>query len=164
MELGSMGKSSLDSNVYDFPLVRGRIAITIVDTVNRQQISYIEQDNLITTEGLNAIAAGVAGTSLTPFYVMVGTGTTTPTLADTGLATADVTTWKPVTGVSALGSSVYYGMVYGSATANGTWTEIGLWRNATATANTGTLVARALVPWTKNSTQVATVNWTWTVV
>ena len=89
-----MGKSSLDSNVYDFPLVRGRIAITIVDTVNRQQISYIEQDNLITTEGLNAIAAGVTGTSLTPFYVMVGTGTTTPTLADTGLATADVTTWK----------------------------------------------------------------------
>ena len=158
-----MAKSSLDNKVYEFPTVRGSVAITILDTVTRDQ-RRIVYDNLITTEGLNTVASSMTGTSLTPWYVMVGTGTTAPTLADTTLATASTATWKPVTGVSSLGTTVYFGLVYGSASANGTWTEIGLWRSGTATANTGYMVARALVPWTKTSAQVATVNWTWTFV
>lgn len=131
--------------------------VTIITTDN-----VISGNNLITTAGKERIAQILTGSTIGTWYVMLGTGTNEVSVADSVLASASTSTWRPVTTVTNYGSELYFGLVYPAANANGSWTEIGLWTNATATVNSGTLVARSLVQWTKQSTQVATVNWAWT--
>ncbi len=134
---------------------RGRVRVRVGE-------SEVEADNLVVTGGLTRIAqvlAGTASNTTTSWYIELGTGTTAVSAAQTTLATPSTSTWQQVTAVSASGATTLLESVYNAASANGTWTELGLFANATGTAGSGTMVARVLLPWVKTSSQYATVTW-----
>lgn len=145
----------MERNALGGVRARGRVEVCVGDDV-------AQADNLVVSGGLTRIAqvlAGTASNTTTSWYIELGTGTTAVSASQTTLATPSTATWLQVTAVSASGSTTLLEAVYNAASANGTWTELGLFANATATAGSGTMVARVLLPWTKTSSQYATVTW-----
>jgi len=135
--------------------ITGMVAIAIGDSVARAQ-------NLVVTGGLQRMASLLAGSvsnTTVGWYVELGTGTTAVSSENTALATPQTSTWKQVGAVTSSSATTTLETVYNAASAIGTWTELGLFAGATATPGSGTMVARVLVPWTKSSSQYATVTW-----
>lgn len=141
--------------------VRGQVLLTWRD-LDTGAIERRTVTNLVVTTGLTHIASVVAGTATGAWYIELGTGTTAPTSGDTALGTPSAGSWRSVTAQTASSSSATFGAVYPAASSNGTWTEVGLFGGATATAGSGSLVARIVTTVTKTSSQVLTVSWSLT--
>lgn len=109
----------------------------------------IEFDNLIVNGGLSNLAALLAGTGDTIGYLALGTGKATPANTDTALGKETFRT--AVTGVSASGASCSSVFTVLAAEAVGAITEIGIFAGGTSTANSGTLISRALWSYTKTA-------------
>lgn len=137
--------------------VRGVVTVTCGGRVRHAR-------NLVVTTGLLRLVQALAGTaSAGSWYVVLGTGSAAPALGDGALGTASSGTWRAVSAASASGATATLETVFPAAAAVGTWTELGLYGGATSTALSGVLVARVLVPWTKTSSQAATVAWSLTL-
>ena len=121
-----------------------------------------ETDNIVVDSGLDALIQAATGlTTMTPYYAAVGTGTTTPSPADTTLAaehyrevvtstTAGTTTGQVVLSTFFLASNV---TVYIH--------EVGLFGGTGADqTNGGTLIARALLDY-DNSTGAVNITLDW---
>lgn len=137
--------------------VRGHVVVRIDGEV------VASGNNLIVTTGLAELAKAVVATdgfSASSWYIELGTGTTAVNAADTALVTPDTTTWRVASVVEAVGATATLETFYGTTVGNGTWTELGLFFGANATAGSGTLFARLLSSWSKSSSQTATVSWT----
>lgn len=140
--------------------VRGDVTIRIDDVV------VAEGRNLVVTAGLNQLASALIGAdtfSASTWYLELGTGTASVNASDTALATPDTGTWRVATVTEVSSATCTIETFYPTSVANGSWTELGLFTGATATAGSGTLFARILTSWSKTSSQTATVSWTVTL-
>lgn len=117
--------------------------------------------NMIVNGGLAEIANLLIGTTTSlPVYIALGTGTTAVSVSQTALGSGDPTTWRSIAAKTKYSTYIAsYETIYTTTQANGTWSEIGLFSNATATAFTGVLFARALISVTKTSSQTLSVSW-----
>ena len=141
--------------------VRGEVLLTWRD-INTGEISRKSVTNLVVSTGLSHIASVMAGTVTGDWYIELGTGTTAAASGDTALGAPATDTWRSVTAQSSSSSTTLFGTVYPVASANGTWTEVGLFGEANASAGSGVLVARIVTTVTKTSSQVLTVSWSLT--
>jgi hypothetical protein len=138
--------------------LRGRLTIFVYDA-DGNEVDRREGDNVICATGYTAIAAALMWSGvqdqaanlgmtspvyLTPLYGAIGTGTGTPSNADTQLyAELERTTvgaagnTPATTSVSALCTWAFF---YTNPVSTVTITEAGAFANATATANTGGMV------------------------
>lgn len=140
--------------------VRGDVTIRIDDVI------VAEGRNLVVTAGLNQLASALIGAdtfSASTWYLELGTGTASVNASDTALATPDTGTWRVATVTEVSSATCTIETFYPTSVANGSWTELGLFTGATATAGSGTLFARILTSWSKTSSQTATVSWTVTL-
>ena len=140
--------------------VRGDVTIRIDDAI------VAEGRNLVVTAGLNQLASALIGAdtfSASTWYLELGTGSTAVNASDTALVTPDTATWRVATVAEVSSATTTLETFYPTSVANGSWTELGLFTGATATAGSGTLFARILTSWSKTSSQTATVSWTVTL-
>lgn len=139
--------------------VAGRVTIRVDGVV------VASGDNLVVTSGLTTLASALVGTAISAsgWYLELGTGTTAVEAGNVALATPNTASWRLATVATATTATAAIEAVYPASAGNGTWTELGLFSGATSTAGSGTLFARLLVPWTKTSSQVATVAWSVTL-
>ena len=140
--------------------VRGDVTIRIDDAI------VADGRNLVLTAGLNQLASALIGAdtfSASAWYLELGTGSTAVNASDTALVTPDMATWRVATVAEVSSATTTLEAFYPTSVANGSWTELGLFTGATATAGSGTLFARILTSWSKTSSQTATVSWTVTL-
>ena len=140
--------------------VRGDVTIRIDDAI------VAEGRNLVVTAGLNQLASALIGAdtfSASTWYLELGTGSTAVNASDTALVTPDTATWRVATVAEVSSATTTLETFYPTSVANGSWTELGLFTGATATAGSGTLFARILTSWSKTSSQTAPESWTVTL-
>jgi len=137
----------------------GAITITLRHEDGTEDVQ--EYRNLIVNAGRASITNGLIGsTTAYPNYLELGTGTTAAAATDTALGTPVMSTWKGIAAKTLYSTYIAsFDTTYVTSEANGTYSEIGIFAGATATANSGTLFARALVAITKTSSMTLTVNW-----
>jgi len=137
----------------------GAITLTLTHQDGREEVS--EYRNLIVNAGRAAITNGLIGsTTAYPNYLELGTGMTAVAVTQTALVTPSTATWKAIAAKTLYSTYIAsFDTTYVTSQANGTFSEIGIFAGATATANTGSLFARALIAITKTSSMTLTVNW-----
>ena len=137
----------------------GAITLTLRHRDGREEVS--EYRNLIVNAGRAAITNGLIGsTTAYPNYLELGTGTTAVAATQTALVTPSTATWKGIAAKTLYSTYIAsFDTTYVTSEANGTFSEIGIFAGANATANSGSLFARALIAITKTSSMVLTVNW-----
>jgi hypothetical protein len=127
----------------------GSWLITVRD--ERGEVVHQERrNNMVVKSGLACVAAALGNdlTSLTGVqlnYQELGTGTTAPAFANTGLETPDASTRKLLNSSSHADNVVYVTAFWAAGEATGTWEEFGLFINGTATSNSGSLFNRLLL-------------------
>jgi hypothetical protein len=115
------------------------------------------------TAGKNSLALRMVGAEKGQVtYFAVGTGDTSggnaPDASDTALN--DELTRKQISVRSATGNTANFRVFFNTSEANGTLTEIGLFGDdASVTADSGTLFARASISKTKTSAETLTIDW-----
>jgi len=125
--------------------------------------TVLELHNSATTVGKNSLASRLAGASTGQVtYFAVGTGASTgggaPAVGDVALATELIR--KQISVRSASGNVASYRVFFGTSEANDDLTEIGLFGDdASATADSGTLFARASITKTKTDQETLTIDW-----
>ncbi len=119
-----------------------------------------EFHNLITDAGLSALAGALGGIDLAGgiTWIAVGDGTTTPSPGDTALA--NETFRKGFTAHNLTGPSMRTHLYLAPADAVGQISEIGWFTGpeASATANSGILLARVLYSHTKTALESVTIQ------
>ena len=137
----------------------GAITLTLTHQNGREEVS--EYRNLIVNAGRAAITNGLIGsTTAYPNYLELGTGTTAVAVTQTALVTPSTATWKGIAAKTLYSTYIAsFDTTYVTSEANGTFSEIGIFAGANATANSGSLFARALIAITKTSSMTLTVNW-----
>ena len=137
----------------------GAITLTLTHQDGREEVS--EYRNLIVNAGRAAITNGLIGsTTAYPNYLELGTGTTAVAVTQTALVTPSTATWKGIAAKTLYSTYIAsFDTTYVTSEANGTFSEIGIFAGATATANSGNLFARALIAITKTTSMTLTVNW-----
>jgi hypothetical protein len=114
--------------------------------------------NKMTQKGLDwllDLAAGLAPSGIT--HIAVGDGTAVVSLGD--LQLGNELARKAVTAISRDTGTALAEVFFDKTEANFTWKEIGLFTGGTDVANSGTLIARALVNEAKDSRRTATIAW-----
>jgi hypothetical protein len=101
------------------------------------------------------LAAGLAPVGIS--HIAVGDGTAVVSLGD--LQLGNELARKAVTAISRDTGTALAEVFFDKTEANFTWTEIGLFTGGTDTANSGTLIARALVNESKDNKRTATIAW-----
>lgn len=141
---------------------KGLPFIELVKELNRIcKIRIFEYQNITTTVGRTMIMNNLCDAS--PDYTMlinygaVGTGTTAVSEAQTQLVTEN--TRKLIASITNSTITGYITQFYTAAEAVASLKETGLFSNASATANSGIMVARALINITKQNTETLTVDW-----
>jgi hypothetical protein len=145
--------------MFDALALTGAITVTLTHEDGREEVSVYR--NLIVNAGRAAITNGLIGsTTAYPNYLELGTGTTTVAASDTALVTPSTATWKAIAAKTLYSTYIAsFDTTYVTSQANGTFSEIGIFAGANATANSGSLFARALIAITKTSSMTLTVNW-----
>lgn len=145
--------------IDDALALTGVITVTLRHADGREEVS--EYRNLVLNAGRASITNGLIGsTTAYPNYLELGTGTTAVAVTQTALVTPTTSTWKAIASKTLYSTYIAsFDTTYVTSEANGTFSEIGIFAGATATAGTGTLFARALVAITKSSSMTLTVNW-----
>ena len=133
----------------------GAITLTLRHLDGREEVS--EYRNLIVNAGRAAITNGLIGsTTAYPNYLELGTGTTAVAVTQTTLVTPSTATWKGIAAKTLYSTYIAsFDTTYVTSEANGTFSEIGIFAGATATANSGSLFARALIAITKTSSMTS---------
>lgn len=127
--------------------------------VHRQEIH-----NLVPTVGRAVFAARLAGTTTytgTVNKVALGSGSTAPANGDTQLTTE--TYRNTILSATYASNIAYLTGFFTAAETSGTYAEVGLFIDGTATANTGQLFSHALAAITKSSIQTLTIDWIVTI-
>lgn len=138
--------------------------VRMLNSICRTEKFVVE--NLLPTVGRTAIAQHLTNVSPTPSalvvnYVALGSGTNAPANGDTTLQTE---VFRNAVASRTNSSNIgYITGFYASTDTNGTYREVGLFINGTASANTGTLFSRVAVNITKTSVQTLTVDYTITI-
>lgn len=119
-------------------------------------------ENLTPTVGFQQLCKALSGNIATIAeigvnYHAMGTGTNSPASTDTQLQTES--TRKLLASKTYSNNKAYYTAFYAAAEAVGTFTEIGLFINGTATANSGVLWDRSLLSIIKSNTQTLTIDY-----
>jgi len=122
--------------------------------------------NLIPTAGRSAIASWLTASSPSPAsmrlnYTALGTGATAPANGDVQLQTE--TYRKAIASATNASNVAYATAFYTAPEVSGTFTEAGIFMNATGTANSGTLFSRVAVSITKSTSQSLTIDYTITI-
>lgn len=138
----------------------GELIFELKDADTGELIRRWRQKNLLTNANGTQFQRMLRGQShdMTIAYFAVGTGTTAPARTDTTLANEAFR--KQVTQLSSSRSGTDFRVTsvcsLSSGEANFRIREVGVFcgATATATANTGTMISRVLVDFTKNSNQV----------
>jgi hypothetical protein len=123
-----------------------------------------EVHNLVMTKGRQLIFQLLAGnTTVGLKYLAIGTGTTAPAIGQSQLTSESFR--KLITSFSYDSTTIYCDTFIAASEANITWQEVGMFGNSTAGAgaNSGDLMARALLSQVKTSTQTKTVSWQITI-
>lgn len=148
------------------PVPTGKIQIIIRDAKTGKIKSEDYINNMFVTAGKNSLASGMIGTTTNNkgiiTYCAMGTGSTAPALTDTALETE--LGRKQVSVRSVADNIATYQIFFTTSEVNGTLLEAGLFGDdASATANSGTLFARAAINRTKSSADTMTVSWSITI-
>jgi len=119
-------------------------------------------ENITPTVGFAALTKALSGNIATVAEVLVnyhslGTGVAAPASGDTALGTEGARVI--VSSKTYSGNKAYYTVFYGLTEGVGTWTEMGLWLNASATPGSGTLWDRSLISISKTNAQSLTIDY-----
>lgn len=122
--------------------------------------------NLIPTVGRSAIANWLTQASPSPAsirlnYTALGTGATAPANGDTQLQTE--TYRKAIASATNSNNVAYCTAFYTAPETSGTYTEAGIFMNATGTANSGTIFSRVAISITKTTSNTLTIDYTITI-
>lgn len=140
----------------------GKLVVTLTDE-NGVVKDVRNINNLVVTVGKQFIASLLSSTPQTQMnHMAVGTGTTTPTLADTLLQT-EIGTRVTITNAWVSGTQmVSYGATFGPGNGTGALTEAGIFNSGTA--NAGVMLAHtAFSAVNKGAGDTISVAWTVTV-
>jgi hypothetical protein len=129
------------------------------ENTKTKEVEIITLHNIACTVGKNSLANRLIGATKGEItYFAVGTGTDAPAAGDTTLGTEIYRKQISVRSVS--GAIATFRIFFNTSEANDTLKEIGLFGDdATVTADTGTLFARAAVDKTKTSSETLTIDW-----
>jgi hypothetical protein len=129
------------------------------ENTKTKEVEVITLHNIACTVGKNSLANRLIGATKGEItYFAVGTGTDAPAAGDTTLGTEIYRKQISVRSVS--GAIATFRIFFNTSEANDTLKEIGLFGDdATVTADTGTLFARAAVDKTKTSSETLTIDW-----
>lgn len=140
---------------------RGEEALPLLRKFNeRFLVQQFEVNNLVPTVGRAVLAARLAGTTTytgTVNKVALGSGSTSPANSDTQLTTE--TYRNTILSATYASNIAYLTGFFTAAETNGTYAEVGLFIDGTASANTGQLFSHALASITKSSIQTLTIDW-----
>lgn len=117
-------------------------------------------DNLIPTVGRGVFAQRLCGTLTytgTVNYVALGTGSTAPANGDTQLTTE--TYRRLIFSATPVNNIAYITGVFTAAEVSGTFAEVGLFIDGTASPNSGQIYSHALAAITKSAIQTLTIDW-----
>jgi len=150
--------------IIDGVKMRGRHRFILRDIETGKIISDRTYDNLIVSVCSDMIADRLAGGSsdCDITYGAVGTNATAPAIGDTTLGTELAR--NSLTSISAAGSIVSASTFFGSAEANGTLTEFGLFgQGASAAADSGVMINHAAISETKTTAETLSIESTITI-
>jgi len=131
----------------------------ISENVETGKMGVIETHNVSCNAGMESLASRLVGATRGQVtYIAVGTGTNAPNAADTDLQTELAR--KQISVRSALGDTASFRIFFNTSEANGTLKEIGLFGDdATVTADSGVLFARAAIDKEKTTSETLTIDW-----
>ena len=135
----------------------------ISENIHTGEVEIIETHNVGCTAGKNSLASRMAGASKGQVtYLAVGTGANTggdaPAVGNTTLKAELIR--KQISVRSSTDATANFRIFFSTTEANGTLTEIGLFGDdATVTADTGVLFARAVIDKTKTDAETLTIDW-----
>jgi hypothetical protein len=140
------------------PQERFRVFAAIPGLIEGQELF----ENITPTIGFQQLCIALSGNIATIAeigvnYHAMGTGNNSPAAGDTQLQTES--TRKLLASKTYSGNKAYYTAFYAASEAVGSFTEIGLFINGSATANSGTLWDRSLLAITKSNTQTLTIDY-----
>jgi len=134
--------------INDNVKVKGHVLIIIRDAKTLKELKRYEFDNVITTNGLAMFAEAMAKRSFNYYWFLVlGTGSGTPSSSDTSLFTPVPSTAKTGTLTQSANSYTYY-VRYMPEEANGyTYTELGIYDKCTSNTDytTGLLLNHLMI-------------------
>lgn len=117
------------------------------------------------TQILKAMTGNLASLAdLIVNYHALGTGTTGATLSDTQLQIEGTRKLLASTSYDATNSRMVFTAFYTASEAVGTWQEMGLFINGSATVNSGYMWDRSVLPIVKTNTQALTIDYEDTLV
>lgn len=120
----------------------------------------ITVENLVPIVGRAVLTARLAGTLTytgTVNKAALGTGSATPANSDTQLTTESYR--NNIASATYADNIAYLTAFYTAAECNGTYAEVGLFIDGTASANTGQMFSHALISVTKSAIQTLTIDW-----
>lgn len=139
---------------------------TIRDAKSGKIKRVYKYHNLVVNTGLALIAEFIGNstpsiTSMSPNYCAVGTSSTAVALGDTTLGVETART--VVSSKTSSGAVAYITGYFGATDVSGTLREVGLFCNATGTANSGTLFNRVIINVTKSTSETLTIDIDFTI-
>lgn len=136
-------------------------ALAMLQRFNKRfMVSQQVVHNLVPTVGRTMLAARVAGTTTYTGVVnkvALGSGSTTPANSDTQLTTE--TYRNTILSATYASNIAYLTGFFTAAETSGTYAEVGLFVDGTASADTGQLFSHALASITKSAIQTLTIDW-----
>lgn len=135
----------------------------VFENVKEKSLDIIEIHNVGCSAGMQSLASRMAGANRGQVtYLALGTGANSggnaPDVSDTSLVTELIR--KQISVRSATGDTASFRVFFNTSEANNTLTEIGLFGDdATVTAGSGTLFARAVIDKTKTDSETLTIDW-----
>ncbi len=147
--------------LIDKVTIRGRVTLTLTDVKTGKKDVQV-RDNLVVTLAKSAIAAKLSGDASIAnrseiTFGAIGSGTATPTLGDTTLATE---TFRKILATRTFsGNQATLRMFLSTSEGNGTIEEFGLFgEDASVSADSGTMFNRVLVNRVKTSANTLSIE------
>jgi hypothetical protein len=155
-----MSKSEIKNQVS----MKGVYKFTLTD-INTGEVTIQEYENIVPLVARALIAKHIYDPAATPpllaTHAALGTGTSSPAAGNTQLQTE---AYRNSIASRTGSSNVSFLTAFYSATETfGTYTEAGIFINATGVANSGILLSRVSINVAKTNTQTLTMDWTLTV-
>lgn len=154
----------MKSHIKENLILKGHYRFTLRDTKTGKVRTY-EAENVVTTalkeELISQLFEAAESSDILITYGLVGTGTNTPSAADTQLQTEIART--TIASLSSASTVGYATAFFSESEGNGTLKEAGIVFGGSASANTGTLISRVAINITKTSSETLTMDWSLTI-
>ena len=152
-------KDSIPRPRKELMSIKGKTVIVIRDAKTKKILNKYEIENVVTQNGFDVFASRIASPweineYTGHFFMMLGTGTGTPSSGDTDLFAPISETKKEGARSKVAYNQVQYYVRYLPEEANGyTFTELGIFENAPSDLSTGVMINHLLIepPITKTS-------------